>query len=192
MTEAAVMDSEQPKSRSLTLGDLMVLIVPLALGLALAGPGVVIIADAIRSAPRNHFRTLAGAVQVGRILNIIVLNFLFFLIPTCLILRLKRPRPPLRTLIHQPGFVACAGPVAFILVSILLAQFVPPGGRAGQVVYVGGRVLAAAAPPLAWLFLIATRRWDPEPSWVDRLGRILGVLWMVSLPADLVMRRLPY
>ena len=54
MTEAAVMDSEQPKSRSLTLGDLMVLIVPLALGLALAGPGVVIIADAICSAPRSH------------------------------------------------------------------------------------------------------------------------------------------
>ena len=169
----------------------MILIVALALGLALAGPAFVIIADAIRSAPRNHFRTLAGAVQLGRILNIIVLNFLFFLIPACLILRLRRPRPPLRMVIRQPGFAACAAPVAVVLAALPLA-FVTPSELAGQVIEIGGQALAVAAVPLAWLSLIATRRWNPEPSWIDRLGRVLGVLWMVSLPAHLVLIRLPY
>src|SRR3954453_1169874 len=156
MAEAAVTDMDRPRSRPFGLGDAMILIVALALSLALAGPGIIIIADAIRTVPRNHFRTWAGAVQFGRFLNIVVLNFLFFLIPACLILRLKRPRPPLRALIHQPGFAACAAPVVFVLASLPLALFVP-SGRAGQVVEVGGQVLSAAAAPLAWLFLINDR-----------------------------------
>jgi hypothetical protein len=48
-------------------------------------------------------------------------------------------------------------------------------------------MLVAAATPLAWFFLAVTRRWAAEPSWIDRLGRILGALWMVSLPAHLVL-----
>jgi hypothetical protein len=191
MAELAVADEDRPRSRRFGLADVMILIVALALGLALAGPAFIIIADAIRSVPRNHFRTLAGAVQFGRFLNIIVLNFLFFLIPACLILRLRRPRPPLRTLIRQPGFAACAAPVAVVLAALPLA-FVTPSELAGQVIEIGGQALAVAAAPLAWLSLIATRRWNPEPSWIDRLGRILGVLWMVSLPAHLVLIRLPY
>jgi hypothetical protein len=192
MAELAVTDDDRPRSRRFGLGDVMILIVALALGLALAGPAFIIIADAIRSAPRNHFRTFAGAVQLGRILNIIVLNFLFFFIPACLILRLRRPRPPLSTLIHQPGFAACAAPVAVVLASLPLALFAPSSGLAEQVIAIGGQALSVAAVPLAWLSLIATRRWAPEPSWIDRLGRILGVLWTVSLPAHLVLIRLPY
>jgi hypothetical protein len=191
MAVLALTDDDQPRSRRFGLGDAMILIVALALGLALAGPAFMIIADGIRSAPRNHFRTLAGAVQLGRFLNIIVLNFLFFFIPACLILRLRRPRPPLRTLIHQPGFAACAAPVAVVLAYLPLALFAP-SGLAGQVTEIGVQALPVAAVPLAWLSLIATRRWDPEPSWIDRLGRILGVLWTVSLPAHLVLIRLPY
>ena len=191
MAEAAVTDIGRPRSRPFALGDAMILIVALALGLALAGPGIVIIADAIRTVPHKHFRTLAGAVPLGRFLNIVVLNFLFFLLPAFLILRLKRPRPPLRSLIRQPGFAACAAPVAFFLVSLPLA-LLAPSGLAGQVIEIAGQVLLAAAVPLAWVSLIATRRWDPEPSWIDRLGRILGALWMFSLPAHLVLIRLPY
>jgi hypothetical protein len=191
MAEMAVTDDDRPRSRRFGLGDVMILIAALALGLALAGPAFIIIADGIRSAPRNHFRTFAGAVQLGRFLNIIVLNFLFFFIPACLILRLRRPRPPLRTLVHQPGFAACAAPVAVVLAALPLAFFTP-SGLAEQVIAIGGQALSVAAVPLAWLSLIATRRWAPEPSWIDRLGRILGVLWTVSLPAHLVLIRLPY
>ena len=191
MAEAAVTEIGRPRCRPFGLGDAMILIVALALGLALAGPGIIIIADGIRTIPLKQFRTLAGAVSLGRFLNIIVLNFLFFLIPACLILRLRRPRPTLRALIRQPGFAACAAPVAFFLVSLPLVLFAP-SGLAGEVISNGGQVLSAVAAPLAWVSLVATRRWDPEPSWVDRFGRILGALWMFSLPAHLVLIRLPY
>jgi hypothetical protein len=43
-------------------------------------------------------------------------------------------------------------------------------------------VLLTAGAPLAWVCLIATRRWNPEPTWIDRFGRILGALWMVCAP----------
>jgi hypothetical protein len=35
--------------------------------------------------------------------------------------------------------------------------------------------LAVAA---AWMALLLTGRWRAEPSWIDRAGRILGVLWI--------------
>jgi hypothetical protein len=32
----------------------------------------------------------------------------------------------------------------------------------------------------AWLALILARAWRPEPTWIDRAGRIVGVIWIVS------------
>jgi hypothetical protein len=126
MAEATAPVIDRPRFRPFGLGDAMILIVALALGLALAGPGTIVIADAIRSVPRNHLRTSTGAVQLGRFLNVIVLNFLFFLILACVILRLRRPRPPLRSMIGQPGFAACAAPVALWLFALPLSLLAPP------------------------------------------------------------------
>jgi hypothetical protein len=36
----------------------------------------------------------------------------------------------------------------------------------------------AVALAVVWLILAASRRFRPEPSWIDRLGRVLGVLWI--------------
>jgi hypothetical protein len=102
-----------------------------------------------------------------------MLYFLYFLLPAFLILRMRRPRPPMHSLVRQPGFAACAAPVACYLT--VLPWF-----------------LVAAATPLAWFFLAVTRRWAAEPTWIDRLGRILGTLLMVSLPAHLVLILLHY
>jgi hypothetical protein len=38
-----------------------------------------------------------------------------------------------------------------------------------------------------WLLLALSGRWRPERSWIDRLGRLLGLVWMacaiaVSVP----------
>jgi hypothetical protein len=108
-----------------------------------------------------------------------------------LIVRLRRPRPALRSLICQPGFVACAAPVVIVLATMPLA-LLPLSGLAGQVIEVVAQVLLVVTAPLAWALLIATRRWNPEPSWIDRLGRILGVLGIVCTPAHLLLIRLPY
>jgi hypothetical protein len=38
---------------------------------------------------------------------------------------------------------------------------------------------AGGAVALAWLVAGAGGRWRPEPSWVDRAGRLLGVAWLI-------------
>ena len=30
----------------------------------------------------------------------------------------------------------------------------------------------------SWLTLSLNRRWRPEPTWLDRLGRALGLYWI--------------
>jgi hypothetical protein len=190
MAEATVTDIDWPKSRPFSLSDAMSLIIALALGLAVARPAIALIENAVRLVPQNHFRTMAGAIQLAWILNTIVLSFLFFLLPTFLILRLKRPRAPLRSIIGQPGFAACAVSVAVVLA--LLPIELLPAGLARQIMEITAPVLMTTAAPLAWLSLIATRRWDPEPSWIDRLGRIFGGLWMVAFPANIILARLAY
>jgi hypothetical protein len=191
MSEAAVTDNNPLRSRSFSLGDALILILALALGLALARPYIILIANYIHTAPNKYFQTLDGTVSLGRSLNLIMLYFLYFLLPAFLILRLRRPRPPMHSLVRQPGFAACAAPVACYLAALplsLLGPFVP----VAQVIELAGQILVAGATPLAWFFLAVTRRWAAEPSWIDRLGRILGALWMVSLPAHLVLILLRY
>ena len=191
MEETGGTQSDRPRSRPFGLADAMVFIIALGLGLALARPAIVLIADAVRSDPRWRFQTVAGGVSLGRMLNIVLLNFLFFLIPAFLIVRLRRPRVALRSMICQPGFAACAAPVVVVLAAMPLTIY-PLRGSAGEAVELGIQVLLVTAAPLAWAFLIATRQWNPEPSWIDRLGRILGVLGMISVPAHFVLIRLPY
>jgi hypothetical protein len=191
MAETAWTDIDRSTSRSLTLADAMIFIIALGLGLALARTAIGVIAETVRSEPRWRFQTMAGAVSLGRMLNIVLLNFLFFLLPAFLIVRLKRPRAALRSLICQPGFAACAAPVAVVLATLPFA-LLPPSGLAGEVIEIACQVLLVGAAPLAWVVLITTRRWSLEPSWIDRLGRILGVLWMVCIPAHLVLIRHPY
>jgi hypothetical protein len=191
MAEAAVTDIARPKPRPFTLGDAMILIIALALGLALARPDIRSIAHGTYSVPHSAIRTQTGVVQLGGLYNLVVLSFLFFLLPAFLILRLKRPRPRLRSTMGQPGFAACAAPFAVYVGALLLSALAPSG--AGQRVFeIAVQVLLAAAVPLAWVSLIATRRWDPEPSWIDRLGRSLGALWMVSVATQLVLYQIPY
>jgi hypothetical protein len=37
----------------------------------------------------------------------------------------------------------------------------------------------ATAVAGAWLILLLAGWWRPEPSWIDRLGRVLGLGWIV-------------
>jgi uncharacterized membrane protein len=191
MAEQLDIDVERPQFRPFTLGDAMILLLALSLGLALARAGIVFLWNYIRSVPLVQFRTLVVALALLRTFNTLLLDFLFFLLPAFLILRLKRPRAPLRSLILQPGFAACAAVLAVFIASlpfVLLA----PAGLAGQVIEIGGQILLVVAVPLVWVTLIVTHWWNPEPSWIDRLGRILGVLWMVCVPAHFVFIRSGY
>jgi hypothetical protein len=91
--------------------------------------------------------------------------------PAFLVLRLRRPRPPLRALLRQPGTVAA--------LSMVFGLF----WGTGFLVYLfPDKVDAMTAAPAAigvavaagWGALALSRRWEPEPGWVDRMGRALG------------------
>jgi hypothetical protein len=169
----------------------MIFIVAVGLGLAVARPAISLIIDAVRSESRWRFQTIAGAVALGRMCNIVMLNFLFFLVPACVIVRLKRPHLPLGSMISQPGFAACAAPVLAVLVLTPISLIVWDD-KVAQVIATVSQAIVVGAAPLAWIVLIAMRRWNAEPSWIDRLGRIFGLLGMLVVPAHMVLIRLPY
>jgi hypothetical protein len=47
-------------------------------------------------------------------------------------------------------------------------------------------MLEMALPGLAvlasWLVLLATRCGQPEASWIDRTGRLVGAFWLATIP----------
>jgi hypothetical protein len=118
--------------------------------------------------------------------------FMLALIP----IRLLRPRPGLRRLVRQPGFAACCAIAAVLVLGFIegLMWVVFRDVQKGQgdswpfqqlweigVGYRGPFVVAGA-----WLLLALTGRWRAEKSWVDRLGRALGAVWVVWLPIHLL------
>lgn len=116
-----------------------------------------------------------------------------------LLLRLRAPRPQRRHLWCQPGFLACVGAV-FVFAwtsfgvgsSLALESLLMNPADLSRLTYddlvrsfvlillhkrqvpenVGGAVL------LIWLVTWASGRCRPEPSWLDRSGRLLGVVWV--------------
>ena len=185
MAETAVNDLDKPKPGPFILSDAMILIIALALGFAEARPFV---GESISLLVwKNHLWTWGRIVFLGGALTFLVKNFLFYLMSASLIIRLKRPHPPWRSMVCQPGFAACAAPVSFYFTTLPLALLVPLPLRAAGCVMIGCQFLLVAAAPLALVYLIATRRWEPEPSWIDRLGCVLAALWMVSALAFFVL-----
>lgn len=101
-------------------------------------------------------------------------------------LRLRPPRPRWNRLVGQPGFVACVAAMVSLLPGIVWVATIwhRPGFQ-----QVFGVEQACAIATMwtdtavlgAWAALVLSRRWRPEPSWVDRLGRALGFYWILML-----------
>lgn len=106
----------------------------------------------------------------------------------CLLaMRLRRPRPNLRSLSRQPGAVACAAAAAataaggIIVLTMLLRgddwrflQDHPEASHPWQIV----QSPVSIAVPSAWFMLAWSGRWRSEPTWIDRMGRVLGAYWI--------------
>jgi hypothetical protein len=112
-------------------------------------------------------------------------------------LRLRRPRPGLRRLARQPGFVACTA--AAIVLGIRMANLASVAGVItldspgssfwGEIFDDGMRDSLGSIPSdvgcavaVAWTIQGLGGRWRPEPSWIDRTGRVLGALWITTIP----------
>jgi hypothetical protein len=172
--------------RKLTIFDVMILVAATALGI-MALPPVHYLKQLIKRLgviepsklldPDYLYLVMLGGPGADEtfVTDLVNLTLPYLLIgtPTVLVLRLLKPRPPWRSLVWQPGLWACGAATAAIIVAIVVALvfhghvnlFVFPGA-------VGG----------AWLVLAVSRRWLSEPSWIDRLGRAIGVAWLSFLP----------
>jgi hypothetical protein len=98
-----------------------------------------------------------------------------------LAIRLRRPRPTLLRLGREPGFAASVVAAPAILLCVVSA--IPLlWNRHGS--FFQGLSLLAYTPEGgfavtgAWLALAVGKRWRPQPNWVDRLGRLVGVGWI--------------
>lgn len=102
-----------------------------------------------------------------------------------LVFRLRRPRPPWRRLAGQPGMTAALTVVAaWMTLGPYLATMIFDSPEP-YVVQIWGIITPWAVPVLAgfgvatsWGMQALSHRWRAESSWIDRLGRIVGVGWM--------------
>lgn len=114
-----------------------------------------------------------------------------------LVLRLREPRPKWRRLVRQPGLVAALAVMlawliagAFLFVSVfcwsansfamnklgmLDASDAMNWFLTSDAI---GAVLAGFAVLVAWATQLLVGRWRAESTWLDRSGRILGVVWV--------------
>jgi hypothetical protein len=105
------------------------------------------------------------------------------------LLRLRRPRPAWRRLARKPGAVACgvaASALAIQWMQVMIGKclyrilnMIPnmPPVPTSWTIAVGLSDVGLAVIG-AWLVLASGRRWGAEPSWIDRLGRLLGACWI--------------
>lgn len=167
---------QRPRVR-FTLFDAMVLVAATALGLGLAKA-----IDPEGLAPRSGF----------------FLRWVFFGPSICLaaswalgllLLVRGRPRALRRRLMRQPGLVVCF--VSLLSMAIGLA------GGSGFLCIQTGTPRAWSSQPIggywydayartsefvigAWVCLWLTKRWAPGRNWIDRVGRFVGLLWILQ------------
>ncbi len=116
-----------------------------------------------------------GALGFALAQDAFYLFFPFLLVWSfCLLcLRLIQPRPPWSTLVRQPGSWACVGSILGVLLGYALELFTKIKAPS---------VIVPAMVILVWIVLAVSRKWQGEPSWIDRAGRALGVLWVATIP----------
>ena len=108
-------------------------------------------------------------------------------------LRLRRSRPPLRPRVHPPGVLgllvatAVLGLVAVTGFAIILTMGVQFESKPDMVIRSFREIIpflvtqqVGLAIAGSWAALALIGMWRPEPGWIDRLGRILCILWIVG------------
>jgi hypothetical protein len=171
--------------RRFTIADAMLLVAATAVGFGVDRiPGWILFPDLqergnAASLAFNYSQAI-GEIQVGSIPFLTAWTIAF------LVIRLRRPRPALRRCLREPGMVGCCVATVGILVNalwvLMLAIAYAPDPTA-DFFYRGGEVKVYAlhvgfAVIGSWVGLVLVRGWTPIPCWIDRLGRVLGLLWI--------------
>ena len=103
-----------------------------------------------------------------------------------LMIRLRRPRPRFPRLMRQPGMAAGIAAASAIMVGALMipAAFalagVPPRWSLYRHWFLPIFTAAGYAAGASWIVLALARVGRPEAGWIDRMGRALGLYWIVA------------
>ncbi len=109
-----------------------------------------------------------------------------------IVIRLRRPRPRRIRLASQPGFAACLAVMASLLPGLAWYASIRhrPGFRRPEGFEQTWAIIthwSDTAVVGSWIALALARRWRPEPTWIDRMGRVLGGYWMFLLFGGLAL-----
>jgi carbon starvation protein CstA len=126
----------------------------------------------------KHFRDLTSA---GIILSVPLAAM--WTIAT-LALQLRRPRYRLRRLLERPGTAACcAATVALALgagLVICASRGTPISFASRLIMGYGLPMMAGSAVTAVCTVSMIAREYRAAPDWNDRLGRLIGLYWVMS------------
>ncbi len=170
--------------RSFVLADAIILIAAAAIGFWLARMLIISAAVVIPASRNEVWRAWVGAsylFALGMSLGVAVV-------------RLRPPRPPLRRLARQPGFLAGVAVASIVTLGtgftildwFLVWGQMPPGEAGvskwllyGYLLSIGDPWNVGFAVSLAWIIGgLQGFRWA-KPDWVERIGRLLGASWIL-------------
>jgi hypothetical protein len=189
------------RCREFRISDAMILMAGAALALAAGSHLLVLLADMLGRLGREaashrtdlpaHWPAFWGATHDSLRNSVwygyqVAATILLGLTPVFFVVRLRRPRPPLRILVREPGTVAGLSMVIGLFWGTGCLLWLFPGqvdSMTAAPTAVGGAVA------IGWGVLALSRRWTSEAGWVDLLGRVLGGLAIgMALLGPLVFR----
>jgi hypothetical protein len=107
-------------------------------------------------------------------------------------LRMRQPRPAWRRAWQQPGMAACLAAIVgwlWTVLPLLLAMNAGQVARSTRSItleewankYLGDELFmyVGAAVGATWLVQYMSGRWRKPADWIDVMGRIVGVMWIV-------------
>jgi hypothetical protein len=169
--------AESTPCRRFNLGDGMILIAAICVGLALGKEAFV------QSYPRFELpRNLQLSYQIQGALNAAV-YLVEALSVAVLFLRLKSPRPSLLRVVRQPGFFLCGTAVGWHVFWLTLALshgWKDVLSSLAFLIQIGTGTLVATMWGIIWVSGWFRR----ERGWIDSLGIALGLCW---IPMPLVL-----
>jgi hypothetical protein len=180
-----------PNSRRLTVADSLICIAGLAIGIWVSDIELIPSAKSSLYVPTETWR--AHPVRLAWSWGSLIVRHTQPMAATLtlvlLLLRILKPRPDLRRLTRQPGFTASFAASLAICIGGALnyattkATFTPGHEAQGYTwvaLFPNGSEpgIAAAA---CWALLVVGKSWRFERTWIDRLGCLLGIYWLIMI-----------
>lgn len=157
--------------RKPNLLDAMILIAAGAVGLGL-GRAAIIDGRPRRALPPSfRFMQALQDLHAGAVACVLTLSI------ALVVIRLRRPRPPILALLKQPGWMGCVGSTVMTLATGICWVWSPGVPRLSDYLFFLS-TMGAWGVILGWMSLILAWSWRPEPGWIDRAGRVLSLCWI--------------